>query len=165
MSLRRLICHLMLPHWWAQRVFPRDLLQRIERAITASESAHRGELRLVVEANLPMHCLWPAQSTRARAVELFSQLRVWDTAENSGVLIYLQLIDRRVEIVADRGISTRVRQDFWSEVCKGMETAFRVGNFESGTLQALEVITLALQQHFPACGESANELPNAPLLL
>lgn len=165
MSLRRRIRHLMLPHWWVRRVFPLALLQRIEQAIAASESRHRGELRWVIEANLPMHCLWPAQSTRARALELFSQLRVWDTAENSGVLIYLQLVDRRVEIVADRGISARVPPEFWSEVCRNMETAFRADNFESGTLQAIDALTEVLQEHFPACGVAANELPNAPLLL
>ncbi len=122
-------------------------------------------MRFVVEANLPVHGLWRGQSTRARAVELFSQLRVWDTEHNSGVLIYLQLIDRRVEIVADRGIDARVGQAFWDAVCRRMEAAFHVGQFEAGALAALSEITRALKEHFPASDSNPNELPDRPLLL
>ena len=165
MQLKRVLRHLILPHWWVRRVFPGDLLSRIEQAITASESAHRSELRLVVEGNLPLAGLLRGQSARARALELFSQLRVWDTAENSGVLIYLQLIDRRVEIVADRGIDARVGQEFWDGVCRQMEGAFRAGDFAGGTLRALTAITEALRTHFPASGENPNELTDAPLVL
>lgn len=165
MQLKRIFRHLILPHWWVRRVFPPDLLRRVEQAITASESAHRGELRVVVEGNLPLPGLLRGQSARARAIELFSELSVWDTAENSGVLIYLQLIDRRVEIVADRGIDARVGQEFWDGVCRQMEGAFRTGDFAGGTLRALTAITEALRTHFPASGENPNELTDAPLLL
>ncbi len=165
MNISRLLRHLALPHWWAMRAFPKPALGAIERAITASEGTHTGELRLVVEANLPMHGLWHGQSPRDRAIELFSQLRVWDTQDNSGVLIYLQLIDRRVEIVADRGIDARVAPEFWSSVCRRMEAAFRAGNFESGALAALIEITAALARHFPATGDNPNELADAPVVL
>ncbi|KFB77243.1 TPM domain-containing protein [Candidatus Accumulibacter cognatus] len=165
MRLQRICRHLVLPHWWVLRALPEALLQRIERAVAASESTHRGELRVVVEANLPLSGLWRGQSARARAIELFSQLRVWDTEENCGVLIYLQLIDRRVEIVADRGINACVGQEFWEGVCRHMESAFRSGDFEGGTLLALRTITAALAEHFAATGEKSNELPNAPLVL
>ncbi len=165
MQLTRLFRHLLLPHWWVLRVFPTRLLSQIEAAVAASESAHRGELRVVVEANLPLPGLFHGQSARGRAIELFSQLRVWDTEQNSGVLIYLQLIDRRVEIIADRGINVRLGQDFWSGVCRRMEAAFRAGDFEGGMLLALRSITEALTEHFAATGENPDELPNAPLVL
>ena len=126
---------------------------------------HDGELRFVIEANLPLNSLWRRQSTHARAVELFSQLGVWDTEHNSGVLIYLQLIDRRVEVVADRGINACVGQEFWDKVCRQMETAFRAGQFEAGARMALSEITCALTEHFPASGRNPNELPDRPLLL
>jgi uncharacterized membrane protein len=165
MYLRRLFRHLLLPHWWVLREFPPRLLSTIEQAVKSSESGHSGELRVVVEANLPLAALWHAQSVRARAVELFAQTRVWDTEHNSGVLIYLQLIDRRVEIVADRGINAKVGQPFWDRVCRDMEAAFRTGDFEGGTLLALRTITEALAGHFAASAENSNELPDAPLLL
>lgn len=165
MKLSRLLRHLVLPHWWALRVFPKPALRAVQQAITASEASHRGELRFVVEANLPPHSLWQGQTPRQRAIDLFAQLRVWDTADNSGVLIYLQLIDRRVEIVADRGIDAKLGQEYWDGVCRRMETAFRAGRFESGALEALSTITAELARHFPAGGDNPNELPDTPLVL
>lgn len=165
MQVKRLFRHLVLPHWWVLRTFPAALLQRIEQAVAASEATHRGELRVVVEANLPLPGLLHGQSARNRAIDLFSELRVWDTEENSGVLIYLQLIDRRVEIVADRGINARVGQEFWDGVCRRMESAFQASDFAGGTLTALTAITQALSEHFAARAENADELPNAPLVL
>lgn len=165
MELRRLLRHLVLPELWIRRPFSRPLLLRLEQAIATSESAHLGELRLVVEGSLPLADLWRGQSPRMRAIDLFSQLRVWDTEHNSGVLIYLQLVDRRVEIVADRGIDRCVGRPFWDAVCRRMEEAFQAGEFETGVLSALKTITEALREHFPASSENPNELPNAPLLL
>lgn len=165
MDIPRILRHLVLPHWWAMRTFPKPALDAIERAVAASETAHRGELRFVVEGNLPLQRLWQGQSPRERAVELFSQLRVWDTQDNSGVLIYVQLVDRRVEIVADRGIDARVGQEFWDGVCRRMEEAFRAGRFESGALTALDEITAVLSRHFPAGSRNPNELPDAPIVM
>lgn len=163
--LKRLFRHLTIPHWWALRAFPSSVLSRIEAAVAASEMAHLGELRFVVEANLPLPGLLRGQRPRVRAIELFSLLRVWDTEHNSGVLIYVQLIDRRVEIVADRGIDARVELEFWQGVCRGMEAAFRRREFEAGALTAIGDITRALTRHFPAAGANANELPDRPLVL
>ena len=165
MQLTRIFRHLALPHWWVRRGFPQSTLAAVERAIAASEARHRGELRLVVEAGLPLGGLLRGESPRARAIELFAQLRVWDTVENSGVLIYLQLVDRRVEIVADRGIDARVGQEFWNAVCRRMELAFAGGRFEAGALAALDEITEALAAHFPARAANLNELPDRPLVL
>ena len=165
MNIARLLHHLVLPHWWAMRVFPQATRAAVERSIAASETAHRGELRFVVETNLPLPALWAGQSPRERAIELFSQLRVWDTQDNSGVLIYLQLLDRRVEIVADRGIDALVGQEFWQAVCRRMEAEFHAGRFEQGAIEALATITAELARHFPARGHNPNELPDTPIVL
>jgi len=165
MHVARVFRHLMLPDWWVLRTFSKAGLQAIEKAVTQSEQRHRGELRFVVEAGLPFPLLLSDQSVRARAVELFARHGVWDTEENSGVLIYVQLIDRSVEIVADRGINARVAPDFWAGVCQRMEAAFRAGNFEGGTVQAIGEITEILARYFPASGENPNELSDAPLIL
>ncbi len=161
----RLFRHLLLPAWWVRRDFPKPLLRAIEEAVRASEASHSGELSFVVEASLPLHGLMSGQTPRARAIELFSQMRVWDTRRNSGVLIYLQLVDRRVEIVADRGIDAKVGQEFWSGVCRRMEAAFRDRRFGAGILAAFAEITEVLGEHFPVAGDNPNELPDAPLVL
>ena len=164
MRLGRLVNHLVWPDWWALRAFPKPALRRIEQAIAASERSHCGELRLVVEANLPLAGLLRDQSPRQRAVQLFGELGVWDTEHNCGVLIYLQLLDRRVEIVADRGIDRCVGEAFWNRVCGRLENAFSNGQYEPGVLRALGEITAALTEHFPASTDNPDELPNAPLI-
>ncbi len=164
MRAGRFLRHMLWPDWWVLRAFPKSALRTIEQAITDSERAHQGELRFVVETGLPLHGLLRDQSPRARAIELFAQLGVWDTEHNSGVLIYVQLRDRCVEIIADRGIDARVDDAFWSAVCRRMEAAFREGRFESGALLALKEITMALAENFPASGDNCDELPNAPLI-
>ena len=164
MRLGRLLSHLVIPDWYALRAFPKAALRRIEQSITASERGHQGELRLVVEANLPLAGLLCDQSSRQRAVELFGEFGVWDTEHNCGVLIYLQLLDRRVEIVADRGIHRRVGDAFWNTVCRRLEASFRDGQYEAGILRALDEVTAALTEHFPATVDNPDELPNAPLV-
>jgi len=165
MSLARICKHALVPHSWAVRPFPPALLGAIEAAIAASETRHSGELRFVVEGPLPTAVLLSGQTARQRAVDLFAQLRVWDTEHNSGVLIYVQLVDRKVEIVADRGIDVRVGQAFWEAVCGRMLAAFRAGHFESGACAAIAEVTEVLAQHFPAGEENPNELPDQPVVL
>ena len=106
------------------------------------------------------------QLTRARAVMLFGQLRVWDTAHNNGVLIYLLLAERAIEVVADRGLNDRVTPQVWQAMVARMGTAFRNGQFEQGLSEALAQVSDLLAQHFAlAPGEvNPNELPDAPLL-
>jgi len=165
MRLRRLFKHLVLPGWWLLRAFPKSSLKAIEQATAASEHRHMGEVRFVVEANLPLHGLLHGQSVRARAIELFAQLHLWDTEHNSGVLVYVQLLDRRVEIVADRGIACRVEEVFWRGVCRRLEAAFRQGAYEAGALAALAEITAILAEHFPATADNPDELANTPVVL
>lgn len=165
MKLGRLFKHLLTPAWWVRRPFDRATLDEIQAAVQAAEAGHRGELRFVVEGPLPLAVLWRGESTRQRATELFSRLRVWDTEENSGILIYLQLVDRRVEILADRGISARVPQEVWDQICRGMELAFKDGDYRRGALEAVTEAARLLIQCFPLDGEDSNELPNRPLML
>jgi uncharacterized membrane protein len=165
MLFGRMMRHLALPDWWVLRAFPRQALASLEQAIAVSEHGHRGELRFVVEAGLPVQELLRGDSARARAIDLFSRLRVWDTDLNSGVLVYVQLVDRRVEIVADRGINARVGEGFWSDVCRRMESAFREGRYEFGAAQAVGEIARVLVEHFPTSGDNPDELPNKPVVL
>ncbi len=165
MDLVRFFRHALLPPWWAMRVFPKAAQAAVEAAIAASERRHTGELRFVVEAALPPAHLLAGRSARARAIDLFAQLRVWDTEANSGVLIYVQLLDRKVEIVADRGIDARVGHAFWEAVCGRLQTAFRAGRFEAGALAAIDEITAALAAHFPPGADNPNELPDRPVVL
>ena len=165
MKLKRIAKHLFTPDWAARRAFSRAALRRIGEAVRASEREHMGELRFAVETGLELHALLRGLSTRARAEEVFARLRVWDTAHNSGVLIYVQFVDRRIEIVADRGISARVSQSEWDAICRGMESAFRERRFEHGALEAIDRVTRLLAKHFPPRGENPDELPDKPVVL
>ncbi len=165
MDLLRFLRHISVPGWVARRGFTRAVLSSIEKAIRASEQKHDGELRFVVEGPLPLHALLGNEKPRARAEELFSRLRVWDTAHNSGVLIYVQLVDRRIEIVADRGIGARVEQAEWNAICRTMEKSFRERKFAEGALEAMERVTRLLARHFPPRGSNPNELPDKPVVL
>jgi hypothetical protein len=165
MSVTRILKHLIAPDWLIHRVFPRAALKRIEAATARSEAAHRGELCCAVEAGFDLLPLLRGVTPRARALEVFSRLRVWDTAENSGVLIYVQLVDRDIEIVADRGIGAKVGLAQWEAICRRIEHEFRERRFEQGVLDGIQEITAVLASHFPARGADANELPDPPVVL
>jgi hypothetical protein len=159
----RALKHLLTPHWLVQRAFPSSALKAIERAIKASERLHRGEIRFAIEG--PLHVPHLRASPRQRAHQVFAQLGVWDTEENTGVLIYVQLVDRRIEILADRGVAARVPQHDWDAICRAMERAFKSGHYEQGALEAITAVTQILAREFPARGANPNELPDKPALL
>ena len=162
----RWIRHLFLDHLALARAFPRATLSAIERAVAAQEKRHRGELRVAIEGGLPIQALIAGRSARERALELFARLRVWDTADNAGVLVYLLLADRRVEIVADRGVDARVGATAWETICGAMQQDFAAGRFEAGVLTGLSSVSDLLAEHFPPQpGAQANELPDAPAVL
>ena len=165
MKIKRIVRHLLATDGQVRRAFPRSALDKIEAAIKASETTHVGEIRFAVEGALDGSPLFKGQSARDRAIDLFSQLRVWDTQHNTGVLIYLLLADRDVEIVADRGIDAMVGSQEWSKVCQQMETAFRQSNFEAGVVSGVQAVTQHLVKHFPADGHNANERPDKAVVL
>jgi len=150
MRVTRLLKHAFIPSWVARRAFPARTIRKIERALKEASSRSGAELRFVAEAGLPLHYLFGRRSSRRRAEELFSLLRVWDTEHNNGVLVYVQLLSRHIDIVADRGIATRVGQAEWDAVCREMERAFARAAYEDGALAAIERIAAVVARHFPA---------------
>ena len=147
------------------RTFPKDHLDRIRRAIAEGESRHAGQVCFAVEAALPLPRVWHRLRPRARALEVFGLLRVWDTEANDGVLLYVMLADHAVEIVADRGIDARVGDAAWQAICRKIETAFRAGRFGEGVEKGIAEISALLAQHSPRTGPGRNEIPDAPVIL
>lgn len=169
MQLRRLFRHTAATHWRTRMLFPSATLDAIEKAIAGVERTHAGEIRFAVETALtPLHVL-NDMTPRARALDVFAHLRVWDTQHNNGVLIYVLLADRDVEIVADRGFEGRVSPAEWEAVCRLMEAHFRAGRFEAGSIAGVDAIGNLLGRHFPpnlkSASPSRNQLPDRPTLL
>jgi uncharacterized membrane protein len=150
-------------------LFPASTLDAIEKAIAAAERTHAGEIRFAIETALTPREVLGEVAARARALEVFAHLRVWDTENNNGVLIYVQLADRIVEIIADRGLARRVRQEEWDAVCRMMEEHFRASRYKAGSIAGVEAIGGLLARHFPAAASTApaspNQLPDRPTLL
>jgi uncharacterized membrane protein len=165
-TLTRWARHLWLDANDTRRLLTDAGLQRLEAAVVASEARHLGELRVCIEAGLPIADLRHGTTPRQRATALFSHLRVWDTAHNNGVLIYLLLADRRLEILADRGLHERAHPDAWQALSQRLSAALREGQYEAGLAQAIAEVGELLRTHFPLQGQAnPNELPNAIVLI
>jgi uncharacterized membrane protein len=165
MELARFWRHALMSPLAARRAFPAAALDALQERIARSEQRHRGEIRFVIEAELHTGQLWRELSSRDRARQVFAANGVWNTAENNGVLVYLLLADRRVEIVADRGIASKVDEAEWAAVCRMMESHFREGRFEAGALAGVDAVTELLTRHFPGGGPRPNELQDRPTLI
>jgi uncharacterized membrane protein len=165
MAFARALRHLFAGHWRVRRAFPRQTLVNIEQAVAESERRHRGEIRFAVEGPLEFLAVLRGVAPRARALELFSLLKVWDTEENTGVLFYVQVVDRTIDIVADRGIARRIGQDEWDAICRRMEAAFAAGDYQSGATSGIREAGALLARHFPAGDQNADELPDEPVVL
>ena len=171
--LTRLLRHLWLDADDAQRALGPTGLARLETQIGASERQHSAQICLCIEASLPLRYLWRNVAhgeaieavLRGRALTTFGKQRVWDTAHNNGVLIYVLLADHHIEIVADRGIHEHVGAESWSAICSRMENHFRQGALKEGLLKGLREISALLAQRYPATGPNPNELPDRPALL
>lgn len=164
-QLQRCMQHGWASHWQLHRAFPPASLLAIEGAIGAHEVRHAGEIRFAVEAGLGLAAAWQGQSARERALEVFSQLRIWDTEHNNGVLIYVLLADHAVEIVADRGVCAATAPSTWDAICKSMEMAFAHAHFREGALAGIGAVSELLAQQYPHQARHGNELPNAPVIL
>lgn len=165
-QLKRIAKHRWLDDSDTRHAVPMDMAERLRRRVAASEHRHSGEVRICVEAGLPMSYLWRNASPRERAITQFGKLRVWDTAHNNGALIYLLLADRAIEIVADRGLNAVVTPAQWQTMVQHLGTALREGRYEDGLTQALEEVSAVLVQHFPADASrpNPNELGDQPVL-
>ncbi len=163
--IARFFKHMLSNPWQVRRYFSEIALHEIQKAITASEKKHGGEIRFVVEAGLHPYEIICKKTPEKRAIELFGRLNIWDTEHNNGVLIYLLLADRDVEIVADRGIDRHVGRDGWEAICHDMEALFGRGEFETGVLYGIEKISAALEQYFPLMGVNKNEVSDKPVIL
>ncbi|SDM74493.1 TLP18.3, Psb32 and MOLO-1 founding protein of phosphatase [Oryzisolibacter propanilivorax] len=158
-------------HRWADArlgaALPPDLLERLGARVAASERRHGGQVRICIEGGLPLSYIWRAAIVRERAIAQFGKLRVWDTEHNNGVLVYLLLAERAIEIVADRALARAVPPETWATLAGHMAEAFRAGRFEDGLTQALSEVSALLVAHFPLEGDAVgqpNELPDAPVL-
>lgn len=165
----------ILKHRWldsgdTRRMIPDDMAQRLAQRVAASEARHSGEIRLCVEAALPLSYLWRLgrerdmrSLSRERAVSWFGRLGVWDTEQNNGVLVYLLLAEHTIEFVADRALNSRIDHSQWQGMVDRLATQLRQDRFEDGLTQALEEVSALLVAHFPieAGTVSANELPDA----
>jgi len=164
-NFKRWFKHVCMPPWAWRRAFPQSTLDAIEAAIRAGETTHSGEIRFAIENSLAATRVWRGVTGRDRAIEVFTHLRVWDTEHNSGVLVYLLLADRNIEIVADRGIARRVDDSAWEAVAQAIEAAFRQGEFERGALAGIAQISALLAEHFPPGGHNPDELANRPVVI
>ena len=165
MNFKRIMKHLSSGRAAVRRVFPRRTLDAIEDAIRTTETRHAGQIRFAVESSLELAPLLAGQTAQQRAIEVFAKLRVWDTEHNNGVLIYLLLADREVEIVADRGIHVKLGTQVWEEICREMEAAFRAGEFEAGVLKGIQALGEHLARHFPASSNKYNEMPDSAVIM
>ena len=165
MELARFWRHVRMNPILASRCFPAATLDAIQREIAAQEAAHRGEIVFVVEAELSSGQLWRGVAPRDRARQVFALQGVWNTEENIGVLVYVLLADRAVEIVADRAIDARVTAEEWTRICRAMQDAFAAGRYADGAIAGVRSASQLLAKHFPASGPHRNDLPDRPVLI
>lgn len=165
-TVSRLMCHLWHTPLGTRRAFPPTVQEAIRQAVAAGEHSHRGEIRFVVEGDWPLSAVLRGKTLRERALEIFGIARVWDTEDNTGLLIYVLLCERRVEIVADRGLHAAAGTAAWEGICADMAATFREGKFAAGSVAAVNAASALLQQHFPASAKgNPNELPDVPIVL
>ncbi|MBM9499036.1 TPM domain-containing protein [Leptospira sp. 201903071] len=148
-----------------KKFFSKKDLKKIESAVSESEKLHTGEIKVILEGNLPLFRILTGLGARQRAEELFSERKIWDTEENTGILIYIQLVDKKIELLADRGIYKKIGQHTLDEICNKMENGFRSGEYLKSILDAVEEFTKLLQKHFPSGKRNPNELSDLPELI
>jgi hypothetical protein len=164
-TLSRIFRHLTTTSAYARRIFPPSALEAIQQMIAKGETLHRAEVRLVIEPSLSIQAVLNGTSPRDRALELFSLYGIWDTEENCGVLIYIELADHDVEIVADRALARIVSNAEWQEICQTITTGFARGVFGDSVIAALEKLNALLHSRFPDDESGLNQLSDKPIVL
>jgi uncharacterized membrane protein len=163
--MRRLLANLFGGWFQLSRRFPAALLDDMAAAVAAGERTHRGEICFAIESRLSPLAVLEGLDARARARQVFAQLRVWDTECNSGVLFYVLMAERRIEIVADRGIAAKVAPSEWDAICARMRECYARGEWRNGSLVGVAAANELLQRHFPDTGGRSDELRDRPVLL
>ena len=163
--MSRLLTHLLHTPLATRRAFPAMVQESIRHAIHEGEQTHHGEIRFVVEGDWPLADVWSGKTVRARALEIFGLSRVWDTAGNTGILVYVLLCEHKVEILADRGLGGAIGPQVWHQLCDEMTAAYRAGRFEEGSVALIRQVHALLARHFPAPDGNPNQLPDLPVIL
>jgi uncharacterized membrane protein len=164
-KISRFFRHLLTTRAAARKAFPAQALHDIQATIATGEKLHRAEVRLIIEPALPLNDLLQGVHSRARARELFTLYRVWDTEDNCGVLVYINLADHKVEIIADRASGRALQPNDWKEICRAMTEGFARDVYGPSVQAALEMLNELLQRHFPGHGANVNELSDRPLIV
>ena len=164
-TISRFFRHIFTTRASAKRAFPPETLKVIEDVVAEGETRHRAEVRVVVESSLSGADVLAKVTPRQRAIVLFSQFGIWDTEENCGVLVYVNMADRKVEIVADRDVSRRISSEEWDAICHTMTDNFAKGEFRNSTISAVKQLNALLEKHYPDVGVVNNQLPNQPIVL
>lgn len=148
-----------------KRFFNAQDQHAIAEAVTAAEHGHVGEIQVVIEGCLPSRLAY-ALDTHTRARQLFAELGVWDTELNSGVLLYLNLCERKVEIVIDRGIKTATTQQMWDEVCAHIVQGLVQQQYRKAVITGVQEIGEILDAFYDRqLLDQQNELSNVPIIL
>lgn len=165
--VRRLLIHRWRDGGDVAALLPAEALARLIARVAASEQQHSGQLRICIEAGLPWSYIRRDASARERALTLFGKLRVWDTEQNNGVLIYLLVAEHAIELLADRGLNARIIPEEWATITADLGQTLTGQSFEAGLNQAIDALTGLLASHFPRSGDqpARNELPDAPVIL
>lgn len=163
--MSRLLTHLLHTPLSTRRAFPATVQESIRAAIHDGEQTHHGEIRFVVEGDWPLADVWSGKTIRERALEIFGLARVWDTSDNTGILVYVLLCEHKVEILTDRGLTRAIGPQVWHELCDALTRAYRAGRFEQGSVDLIRQVHVLLAEHFPSPGGNPNELPDLPIIL
>jgi len=164
-TLPRMRIHLFTTKAAGRRAFPPATLQAIQDTIAEGETQHRAEIRVIIEPALVAGAVLRGVAARERARELFSHYQIWDTEENCGILLYVNIADRKVEIVADRTAARLLKAAEWQAVCATMTAGFARGEFHTSAVAALRQLNALLKERFPAAGRRENQLPDRPIVL
>ncbi len=166
--LARIIRHVFSFKAYVAHCFPKDQLTRIESQVSASETGHMAEILCIIESSWDLRSLWQGKSVKQRALQWFGQTRLWDTQYNTGVLLYVSFADRRIEIVADRGIAQAVSDEHWQVICDKMSQLFAQKRYIEAVEFSIKAVDQQLQKFVPRDVKQrpyVNQVPNQVLLV